>query len=99
MYAVIFRAHIRRLDEDYLEMAGQLRQLALDEYGCVEFTSVCEGNQEIAISYWSSLEQIQNWKQDQLHLTAQQLGRDRWYRDYRVEVVELIREYRLAAGD
>ena len=99
MYAVIFRAHIRQLDKDYLEMAGQLRQLALEKYGCAEFTSVSEGDQEIAISYWPGLDNIDRWKQDLSHLTAQQLGRDKWYRDYRVEVVELIREYRVAAGD
>ncbi len=99
MYAVIFRAHIRQLDEDYLEMARQLRQLALEKYGCTEFTSVSEGGQEIAISYWPELDNINRWKNNLLHLTAQQLGRDKWYRDYRVEVVELIREYRVAARD
>ena len=99
MYAVIFRAHIRQLDDDYTEMARRLRQRALDEYGCVEFTSISAGDQEIAISYWPDLDHIRQWKKDQLHLTAQQLGRHRWYRDYRVEVVELIREYRVAARD
>ena len=93
MYAVIFRATIRHLDSAYSDMASQLRQLALDRYGCLEFTAVTEGEQEIAISYWSDLEQIKRWKQDPLHLQAQQLGKQQWYRDYQVQVVELVKEY------
>ncbi len=93
MYAVIFRATIRQLDSAYSDMASQLRQLALDQYGCLEFTAVTEGDQEIAISYWSDLEQIKRWKQDPLHLQAQQLGKQQWYRDYQVQVVELVKEY------
>ncbi len=93
MYAVIFRATIRQLDSAYSDMASQLRQLALDQYGCLEFTAVTEGEQEIAISYWSDLEQIKRWKQDPLHLQAQQLGKQQWYRDYQVQVVELVKEY------
>ncbi len=99
MYAVIFRATIRQLDSAYSDMASQLRQLALDRYGCLEFTAVTEGEQEIAISYWSDLEQIKQWKQDPLHLQAQQLGKQQWYRDYRVQIVEVLREYRNGDGN
>ncbi len=96
MYAVIFRATIRQLDSEYRSMASQLRQLALADYGCLEFTAVTEGEQEIAISYWSDLEHIRQWKQAALHLTAQRMGKERWYRDYQVQVVELVREYSTA---
>lgn len=64
MYAVIFRAEINALNETYFEMAAKLRELAIKEYGCVEFTSVTEGEQEIAISYWHDIESIKKWKQD-----------------------------------
>jgi heme-degrading monooxygenase HmoA len=70
-----------------------MRDLALGEYGCVEFTSCTEGRQEIAISYWETLEQISQWKQNALHLEAQQKGRNLWYSSYTVEVVELLRSY------
>lgn len=75
MYAVIFRAVTRDLDQEYLELAEQLRRLAIDKYGCREFFALTEGNQEVAISYWDTEEQVRNWKQDALHLRAQQLGR------------------------
>ncbi len=93
MYAVIFRAEIAEADADYAGTAARMRDLALGEYGCVEFTSCTEGRQEIAISYWETLEQISRWKQNALHLEAQQKGRSRWYRSYTVEVVEILRSY------
>ncbi len=54
MYAVIFRAEILELDAEYAAMARRMRDLAIDEYGCVEFVACTEGNTEIAISYWES---------------------------------------------
>ena len=92
-YAVIFRAEILALDPEYAAMAGRLRALALEQYGCLEFFAVTEGDQEVAISYWESESQIRQWKQDAEHLVAQENGRNKWYRSYRVEVVEMVRSY------
>ena len=93
MYAVIFRAEINELDEAYADMAARMRDLAINKYGCVEFTAMTEGKQEIAISYWDDQEQIKAWKQDPEHRKAQKLGRSKWYKSYRVQVVEIIRDY------
>ena len=93
MYAVIFRATTADLDADYEPTAERLRDLALERYGCREFIAFAEGNQELAISYWDSEEQIRHWKQDAEHLVAQQRGRDKWYSAYRVEVVDIKRTY------
>ena len=71
MFAVIFRAEIARLDEEYSLMAARMQKLALEEYGCLEFTAVTEGTSEIAISYWDSMDQIQAWKANAEHLLAQ----------------------------
>lgn len=93
MYAVIFIAEINKLDSRYSEMASQMRDLAINTYGCTDFTSVTEGVREIAISYWQDQEQIKEWKQDARHLVAQELGKTVWYKSYKVQVVEIIREY------
>ena len=93
MYAVIFRATIKALDEEYQDTAEKLRNLALDNYGCLEFCAYTEQDQEVAISYWQSEEQIRAWKQDPLHLRAQQTGRKKWYKSYQVQVVEVVRQY------
>ena len=97
MYAVIFRSTIRQLDQRYYDMAEQLREKAVS-YGCVEFTSIQEGDQEIAISYWPDLDAIQAWKQDELHLRAQQLGQSDWYSAYQVDVVKVERTYGKGEG-
>lgn len=94
MYAVIFRAEVAIMDDTYLEMARRMRELAIEEYGCLEFTSVTEGSQEIAISYWPSKEHIRAWRNNSEHILAQQMGQSRWYRQYQVQVMKLEREYR-----
>ncbi len=93
MYAVIFTAEIKQLDDDYSATAQRMRDLALSEFGCLDFTSACEGGQEIAISYWPSLEAIQAWKQHPEHKAAQAKGRSVWYARYDVKVVEVLRAY------
>ncbi|MCI0506602.1 MAG: antibiotic biosynthesis monooxygenase [Gammaproteobacteria bacterium] len=93
MYAVIFKATIKELDETYTATAARMRDLAISKYGCVEFTTLTEGNQEIAISYWSNQEQIKAWKKDPEHRMAQELGRVKWYQSYQIQIVEIIREY------
>ena len=93
MYAVIFKAEINKLDSRYAELAEQMRFLSMKKYGCSDFISVTEGKQEIAISYWQNLQQIQAWKQDAEHLVVQELGKTDWYQSYTVQVVEVLREY------
>lgn len=93
MYAVIFKAKINILDEAYSKTASRMRELAINEYGCCEFISVMEGDQEISISYWKELGDIIKWKQNIEHIAAQKLGKSSWYRSYQVQVVEIVREY------
>jgi heme-degrading monooxygenase HmoA len=92
-YAVIFKAEIKELDGEYSETLAVLRAMAVDHYGCLDIASTTEGDNEITISYWKSLEDIKRWRADVKHKRAQQLGRDKWYKSYRVQVVEVIRDY------
>ena len=93
MYAVIFKAKTKVLDEEYFTTADKLRALAFSQYGCQDFVSCSEGDNEIAISDWDSKEQILAWKDDPAHKMAQRLGADKWYKSFKVEIVELVREY------
>lgn len=93
MYAVIFTAVLNTLDQDYTETAARMRQLAMTRYGCLDFTSVSEDGVEISVSYWPDQDQLSRWRRDPEHRRAQQLGRSRWYKSYRVQVVEVVREY------
>jgi heme-degrading monooxygenase HmoA len=91
MYAVIFKAIVGELDDEYSRMAQRLKDLAFEQYGCRDFVSVTEGNEEIAISYWDTEQQIRDWKNDPEHRLAQTRGRERWYRSFSVEICEVIR--------
>lgn len=99
VYAVIFTATMKQVDDEYLQMANRLRDLAFAEFSCLEFNAVTEGDKEIAISYWPSKQHILDWKQHPLHKRAQKLGQERWYSDYRVQVVHVEREYEFANQD
>ncbi len=96
MYVVIFRATIRNLDAEYTAVAARMRELALGQFGCIEFHSVTEGINEVSLSYWPSEESIQAWKAHPEHLLAQRAGRERWYKVYSVQVAEVSREYQAA---
>ena len=93
MFAVIFRATVGHQDAEYGKMASKLRKLAFETYGCLDFTAVTEGNQEIAISYWESESAIKKWKENALHLIAQEFGQKQWYSAYSVQIVEVKHEY------
>lgn len=92
-YAVIFTATVKQFDDLYASTAADMRQRAMNQYGCTKFVACTEGNKEIAVSYWDSLEHIRAWKADAEHQVAQKMGQDAWYQHYRVEVVEVLRAY------
>lgn len=96
VYVVIFRATVRKLDAEYSAVAARMRELALGQFGCVEFHSVTEGINEISLSYWPNEENIRAWKEHPEHVLAQQAGRERWYRAYSVQVAEVNRQYHVA---
>lgn len=93
LFAVIFKAKVGTLDAQYTQSIALMRELAFGKYNCKDFIAVTEGDQEIAISYWESERDIQNWRDDAEHKIVQALGRERWYESYCVEVVEIKRSY------
>lgn len=93
MYVVIFRATVRELDAEYATTAQRMRELALNEFGCLEFHAVTEGQHEVALSYWPDEASIRAWKNHPEHVLAQQTGQNRWYETYNVQVAEIKRHY------
>lgn len=93
MVVVIFRAKIRQLDEHYARTAARMRELALTEFGCVEFCAVTESVDEVALSYWPSEENIRAWRAHPEHVEAQRLGKEQWYESWTVQVATITRAY------
>ena len=91
-YAVIFTSKRTETDNNYLEMATKMIELAQLQEG---FLGVESARSEIGItvSYWKSLEAIKNWKQNMNHLEAQKLGVANWYEKYTVRIALVEKEY------
>ena len=98
MYVVIFRAKLKSIDSEYAHVARRMRELALDSFGCLEFYAVAEGANECALSYWPNEESIRAWKSHGEHVLAQELGKERWYDSYSVQVAHITREYSFPEG-
>ncbi|WP_188151993.1 antibiotic biosynthesis monooxygenase family protein [Teredinibacter waterburyi] len=95
MYAVIFTATLKHLDEEYSATVAKMRDLAFNHYGCLALDSVCDGSKEITISNWPSLEHISAWHADPMHQAAQALGKAKWYTEFSVQVTYVERNYRM----
>lgn len=93
-WVVIFRATLRDPDPRYAGTAARLRDLATGTFGCLELVTMQEGDQEVALSYWRSVEDIQAWRDHAEHVVAQESGRTAWYSTYSVQVARIERSYR-----
>ncbi len=91
-YAVIFTNLLKDNAEGYSEMADAMEQLARKQPGYLDFEHARD-QLGISISYWTSLDAIANWKENFKHLHAQKLGKDQWYKWYRVRVCKVERDY------
>nr|WP_319999270.1 antibiotic biosynthesis monooxygenase [uncultured Draconibacterium sp.] len=90
-YAVIFTSERTSIDEGYAEMATQMLELAKLQPGFLGEESARE-ELGITVSYWESLEAIKNWKQNVKHLQAQKLGKEKWYKKYKLRVAQVERD-------
>lgn len=91
-YAVIFTSERTEGDHGYGAMAEEMLMLAAKQPGFLGVESAREGL-GITVSYWDSLEAIQNWKQNERHLLAQRQGKDEWYQAYKTRVCRVERDY------
>jgi len=91
-YAVIFTSVKKENAKGYEQMAEKMVTLAKQQPG---FIGVESARNEIGItvSYWQSLEAISLWKQHTQHLIAQELGKNNWYKHYKVRICLVEREY------
>jgi len=98
--AVIFTSLRTGGDGGYAAMSDELERLVKDQPGFVGLESArgADGT-GITVSYWSSMEAIAAWKALPIHREAQGRGRAEWYRNYKVRICRIEREYGFAEGD
>ncbi|MFL6128512.1 MAG: antibiotic biosynthesis monooxygenase family protein [Mycobacteriales bacterium] len=78
---------------DYAEAARRMVELARAQPGYLGIESATSGGLGVTVSYWAGPEAARAWKEVGEHLAVQELGRDRWYADYRVRIATVDRDY------
>jgi heme-degrading monooxygenase HmoA len=91
-YAVIFTSERTIIEEGYADTAERMVFLAGQQPGYLGHESARDGI-GITVSYWRSLEDIRNWKQQAEHLIAQEKGREKWYENYKTRICKVERDY------
>jgi len=82
MYAVIFIYEKGSDLEGYSEMDTYTIELAKEHPGYIKHSFAGDGQKNIFISYWESMEHIEAWKKHPVHLQAKAEGKKRWYKWY-----------------
>jgi heme-degrading monooxygenase HmoA len=77
----------------YAETAARMEELAGQQPGYLGIESAREDAFGITVSYWTTMAAARAWKLVAEHLAAQELGREVWYRTYRVRIAEVQRDY------
>ncbi|WP_340114484.1 antibiotic biosynthesis monooxygenase family protein [Maribellus mangrovi] len=95
-FAVIFTSIRKDGDNGYNAMSDKMLELAKKQPG---FLGVESARNEIGItvSYWDSPEALKSWKSNLDHLEAQQLGKEKWYENYKVRIAKVERDYGMNA--
>jgi heme-degrading monooxygenase HmoA len=103
MIAVIFEDWPAEGQRDtYLEIAAALRPLLdeIDGFISIErFESIYEPGKMLSLSFWRDEEAVRQWRALDEHQGAQRAGRDHVFRDYRLRIADVIRDYGMAERD
>ena len=82
--------------QEYLNLAAGLRPLLekIDGFISIErFESLGEPGKLLSLSVFRDEAAVERWRQLEKHRNAQALGRDGVFRDYRLRVAGVIRDY------
>ena len=100
MIAVIFEV-IPAMEgkEEYLAIAAGLRDRLVDIPGFISierFQSLTDPGKMLSLSFWEDEASIAQWRNLDMHRAAQNKGRDSLFKDYRIRVGPVIRDYSLS---
>lgn len=97
MIAVIFEVWIDDAKtSQYLDIAKQMRPLldTIDGFISIErFESINEAGKILSLSFWRDEGAIAEWRQLEAHRESQAKGRNEIFRDYRLRIAGVVRDY------
>jgi len=99
MIAVIFEVEpAEGQRQAYLDIAAGLRAEleTIDGFVSIErFESLSRPGRILSLSFWRDEEAVGRWRNVEAHRAAQALGRSGIFRDYRLRVAHVVRDYGL----
>lgn len=103
MIAVIFEV-IPHADKKqaYLDMAAEIRPLVeqIDGFVSVErFQSLTDPEKLLSVSFFRDEKALDEWRSLTQHRMAQKAGRSSYFRDYRLRVAHVLRDYGMEERD
>jgi heme-degrading monooxygenase HmoA len=81
---------------DYIQMAAKLSSdlATIDGFISVErFQSITDPDKLISLSFWHDEESVLRWRSHEAHRQSQQVGRSKVFKDYRLRVAHVLRDY------
>jgi heme-degrading monooxygenase HmoA len=103
MIAVIFEAEPYADQRDaYLGIAADLRPLLAEIDGFISierFESLSQPGRLLSLSFWRDEVAIKQWRNIEAHRVAQAKGRAKVFRDYRLRIASVVRDYGMGERD
>jgi len=100
MIAVIFEVWIKEGKKDmYLDVASELKKelSKIDGFISIErFQSISEPKKLLSLSVWENETVVEKWRNLEKHRIAQTKGIQDVFKDYRIRVGSIIRDYGLS---
>ncbi|HSF16950.1 MAG TPA: antibiotic biosynthesis monooxygenase [Vicinamibacteria bacterium] len=96
MLIILFRSRLtEEAGEDYLARGEEMLAHAKTQPGFVDYKQYqSDDGERLTVVRWKDEETLEQWRIDAKHQTAKKRGRERWYRDYQLEIAKVFHESR-----
>lgn len=84
--------------EEYLEIAAKMNELVEKQDGFIEIDrarSVYHEGRLFSVSRWESEDAIDDWYENHSHQAAQEMGRERMFRSFRISRVKVLKTMKM----
>ncbi len=99
MIVTVFRSRLMPgFKDEYVALVDRMQQLAKATPGYISHKGyVAEDGERLSLFEWQSAETLKAWAQHPEHVPTKQLGRQKFYSAYHLQVCEVVRESKFEA--